>query len=452
MARTSTNWRIFRDTLLVGGITSVVKIAGTAKVMVSARFFGAGDALDAYLIAFLIPSFVSDVMSGSLGPSLIPLLIETRERSGFAAAERLYSTVLISGVALLSAVALVLAIVSTPVIHLLGSAFDPAKLQLTRSLFFIMIPILPLTALSCTSRAVLNAQERFAMAAVTPLLTPAAIIVFLYLFASKWGPYAIAYGTLTGCVLEAACLLPSVLAIGYLPFRRHPERTATTDRVARQYASVAFGNLIMGGSSVVDQAMASMLGGGSVSVLNFGTRLVTVVLAVGPAALSTSILPRFSRMTATGDSAGLRHTLKTYILLCAAITIPMTALLIYFSHPLTHLFFQRGAFTSADTNVVARIQVFALLQIPSAVLLGLLIRLVSSLKANELLVGVAAISLVLNVALNFLLMRPLGVAGIALSTSIVHLVALVLISYLVHREVRSFALSRPNHVFSHART
>ena len=55
----------------VGVATGVVKIAGAAKVILMARAFGMSDDLDAYLMAFVLPSFVADILSGSLAPALV---------------------------------------------------------------------------------------------------------------------------------------------------------------------------------------------------------------------------------------------------------------------------------------------------------------------------------------------------------------------------------------------
>ena len=50
----STSWRMLADTATVGSWTAAVKVAGAVKVILAARLFGAGDAMDAFLIAFLL--------------------------------------------------------------------------------------------------------------------------------------------------------------------------------------------------------------------------------------------------------------------------------------------------------------------------------------------------------------------------------------------------------------
>ena len=253
------NRRILKDAVAVGGLTMIVKLAGAAKVVVGARFFGASSALDAYLIAFLLPSFLADVLAGAIGPSLIPTLIEVRERDGPGAAEALYRDVLWRSLAALTLLAAAIVTLSGPLLHLLASGFAPESLRLTRSLLLWMIPILPLSAAGVTWRSILNAQDRFFVAALTPVLTPLASIVALVVYGRDAGIDALAFGTLAGATLEALVLAIAVRSTGWsiLPRLR---RTAHVSRVANQYAPLAASNLVMGGSTLVDQTMAAMLG------------------------------------------------------------------------------------------------------------------------------------------------------------------------------------------------
>src|ERR1700687_3417779 len=94
VARRFSSWRMLADTATVGGWTSITKVAGAAKVILAARLFGTGDAMDAYLIAFLLPSFFIDMLSSPLDSALIPTLIEVRENNGRGAAQSLYLSVL----------------------------------------------------------------------------------------------------------------------------------------------------------------------------------------------------------------------------------------------------------------------------------------------------------------------------------------------------------------------
>jgi putative peptidoglycan lipid II flippase len=101
--------------------------------------------------------------------------------------------------------------------------------------------------------------------------------------------------------------------------------------------------------------------------------------------------------------------------------------LIALSHPLIRLIFQRGAFTSVDTDLVSRVQMCYFIQIPFYMCGMLFVRFLSSIRRNDVLMYGSAISLALDVSLNLILMRKMGVAGIALSTSMVYVLAFVIL-------------------------
>src|ERR1051325_3832610 len=146
------------DTAKVSVLTILSKIAGALKTIVIARYFGAAGVLDTYLLAFLPVSFVMDVLSGSMINALLPAFVEASERGGREDALALYGSVQARTFAMLVAVAAILTAAAHPLLHLLATGFDDEKVRLTATLMFIMIPILPLSALNVSWRALLNAE------------------------------------------------------------------------------------------------------------------------------------------------------------------------------------------------------------------------------------------------------------------------------------------------------
>jgi putative peptidoglycan lipid II flippase len=366
--------------------------------------------------------------------ALLPAFIDASERRGRRDALALYGSVQIRVLLILIAFAAALAAFAGPLLRALATAFDDEKIRLTANLMFIMLPVLPLSALNVCWRALLNADERFAVAAISPAMAPLFTVAGLFFLTRSYGIYTLAIGTTAGALVESLMLLCYVHASGGPVMARQTDAAVDARRVFAQYLPAAASNLVMGSSALVDQSMAATLGPGSISTLNYGTRLVTVLLAIGPVALSTVFLPWFSRMTAKGDSTGVRDAILRYSLLSLAITIPATLVLAGTSKWLVELFFQRGAFTSADTDTVARVQACALVRLPLSVLLALLLPMVASLKRNSLLLSAAVLNLTANVLLNLLFMRMLGVAGLALSTAAVHLVTVL---YLANRLLKT---------------
>lgn len=415
------NRKIFRAALVVGILTLGARSGATVKELIVARWFGRSDALDAFLIAYLVPSFVLALVTGALESALIPTFIQTRQTQGTEAAQKLLSSVISSSLLVLSGATALLALLAPYYLPYLAAGFSPAKLHLTRELLYLLLPFMLFNWIASCTSAVLNAGERFVLPALAPLLTPLVTIIFLEFAAARWGAFSLAAGSLAGSVLEAALLGWSLRLQGLHFSVKWYGIDPVLRRVLGQYAPMVGGSLLMGGTNVVDQAMAAILAPGSVAALNYANKITAVILSLGAAALGTALLPYLSKMVAENDWMGCRHTLKWYSLLIVSTTVPLTAALIIFSRPLVRALFERGAFNAADTQLVSWVQVCYALQIPFYIWSRLFTRFLSAIQRNDVLMYGAAIGLALDIILNVLLMRIWGVAGIALSTSLVYL-------------------------------
>lgn len=416
----SPNRKIFRATLIVGLFTLVAKFGATVKELIVAQWFGRSDSVDAFLIAYLLPSVVMNVLAGALAPAIIPTFISTLQKEGAEAAQKLFSSMILVSLFILGPVAIVLGLLAPYYLPLLGANFSPAKLELTRNLLYVLLPFVLFAGIASSVAAVLNAFEKFALPAVAPFLTPLATILLIELGAQKWGAFSLAAGVVAGSVLEASLLLCALRPNGIRFALRWGGFDPGVRAVLGQYFPMVAGAFLAGGTLIVDQSMAAMLQPGSVAALNYANKTVGVVLALGAAALGTAVLPYFSKMIAANDWSGCRHTLKRYSLLVLVATVPFTACLIIFAKPLVRLLFQRGAFTAADTDLVSWIQVCYAIQIPFYIWVTLFVRFLSSVRRNDVLMYGAAISLLLDIVFNVVFMRILGIAGIALSSSLVY--------------------------------
>jgi putative peptidoglycan lipid II flippase len=416
------------DTLTVGGWTSVVKLAGAVKVILAARLFGAGDAMDAYLIAFLLPSFFMDMFAGPLDSALIPSLIEVREQRGRSAAEALYRTVLAAAAAGLLLAAAAAAVLSGLLLPLIASSFPAGKLGFTQQLLLLMLPVVPLCGLASTWRAALNSEHRFGYSAAIPAITPIVSILALVTAGEQYGVLALAAGTLTGGTLEAILAGAGAKRLGYPILPRWYGISPALRQAGEQYVPLVAMTFVMTGSALIDQSMAAHLSSGSVAALSYGTRLLGVLVVIGPTAMGTAVLPHISATAVLAEPSALSRALRSYGLFIFAVILPATAVLVYFSGPIIQVLFQKGAFDAAATHLVSNVQRASLLQLPVAVLLALEIRLSSALKANRVLYRVAALSLLLTLGLDLLFMRWWGVVGIALAGFVTRLVSSLYLS------------------------
>lgn len=416
----SVNRRLLTAAAVIGLSNLLVKGVAAGKELLLAYRLGTAPDLDAFLLAYMFPAFLVGVISGSLQSSFVPRFLEVERWKGLQASRQLaasFSTLLL---ACLVASALAFTPLFSFALPRLARGFAPETIELTQHFLWLLMPLLVVNGLAAFWAGVLNARERFLPAALTGALAPLVVMLTLWLAWPWLGSYSLIAGTMAGAVLE-------LVVIGVLVLRERMGLLSTKvgigpdhRAVGRQFLPAALGSVLMGGTLIVDQTMASWLEPGSVAALNYGTRITLVIVGVGTMALGTAALPYFSRMVAERQWIAVRSTFRTYTRLTFGATVPVMLLLIATTPFLIRVLFERGAFTAVDTIIVSEIQVLYALQIPFYTWSILAVRLISSLRANSVLMWGAVVSLGLDVVLNLVFSRYLGVAGIALATSCVY--------------------------------
>jgi len=421
---------------VIGALSLLGLVASMAKEVVVARQFGRSDAVDAFLIAFMLPAFAINVVAASLNSSMVPAVVKVSARDGGEQGVRLFSSTLTCTLVLLVAVSALFAVAFPYVLPFLATNFAPEKRAMTQTLFYLLLPTITISGVATIWSGMLNAGRRFAAAAATPLVVQAAAIACLLVFADSWGITALAAGTVAGMLGQCLLLAIALRREGLPILPGWYGMTEPMRSTIGQFALMAVGALLISSTALIDQAMAAMLAPGSVAALGYGGKVSSAMTAIGATALGTAILPHFSEMIAQNDRSGLLHSISTYNRAILVLSVIATAGLVLFSEPIVRMLFERGAFGADDTRLVAYVQALYLLQIPFYFMGTIHVRVISALGRNAVLMWGAVISMPLNAVMNLVLMEHLGVAGIALSTSVVYLVSWVYLAWSVKKCLR----------------
>lgn len=438
-SKKSINRQIFAAALTVGILTGLVKFAAVGKELIVAWRFGTGDEIDAFVMAMVVPGFVISVVAGSFKSALIPEYIKTREQQGSKAAQQLFSGVTIWALSLLIVTAIATAIVAPIYLPFLASGFTPEKLRLTTRLLWSLSPLILLFGVINIWGGVLNAGEKFALAAFAPAISPLSVATVLLSLPSL-GIYALPTGLVAGAVLEIV-----ILGIGLRKQQVSvlPEwlgRDPNLDRVASQYLPVVTGAFLMCSTNLVDKSMAAMLDSGSVAALGYANRVIALPLTLATLALGTAVVPYFSKTIAQKNWSKIEHTFNYYLRLIFVTTVPLTIFLVIASKLIVQILFERGSFNAEDTQLVAQIQICYALQIPFYISAIFVVRLINSLGVNHFLAWGSSINLLANIAANYAFVQWIGVKGIALSTSCVYLISFVFLYTLTKKHLQKISL------------
>jgi putative peptidoglycan lipid II flippase len=414
----SVNRRIFRAAASVAAAGILVKFVALFKEITVAGVYGRSDAMDAFVAAILIPNLLINLISESMNQALVPTLVRVREQEGHERAQQLLSGAMLWTCVLLGAASAVMALAARGFFPLIASHFPPAKLEFSIHLFYALLPVVLITGIASICTVVLNTFDRFALPALAPVATPAAIIVCALLLGGRVGVWAMVYASLAGALVQAVLVAGMMDRHGYRFRLRWYGVTEATREVAHQYGTVMLSGVVASGGLLVDQSMAAMLPSGSVSALAYANRFVSVVLTLVAGAVSTAVTPHFSRMIAHRDWAACRNTLRTWVRITALVSVPIAAVLIAGSHLLIRITFQHGVFGPRDTAVVTPVLAMYAIQIPFFVSSRVFYRFLVAMRRTDLILYCGTLNLMLDVVLNLILMRWFGVAGIALATSL----------------------------------
>jgi len=431
------NRRVIGALLTVGACTVLGKLVAFVKDAVVAYQFGTGDALDAFLIALVVPQFTVTLLGSSLNAALIPTYIQVKEQQGPEAAQQVLSSVMVLTVSFLIGGCLILALLAPWIMPILAGGYAPEKLDLARALYVVLLSTVVLGGIGTIWAAVLNAGNRFAWAAAVPVVTSMLTIGMVLSLGASWGGYALASAAIGGGFLEALLLGWQLRRTG-VSLRPHWYGfTPAVKQVLGQYWPMVAAAFLMGSIHLVSQAMAAMLDPGSVAALSYGNKVTTVLVGIGATAVSTAFLPYFSRMVVGEDWPEIRHTLLLYSGLLVLVSIPVSGLLMYFSEQVASLLFQRGAFTESDAKLVGQVQAVSVVQLAPYLVGILYVRFITAIRCTHVMVWGNVLNFVVGIGLNYVLMKHLGVVGIALATSVMYLVScgfLILVSQFLLRK------------------
>lgn len=410
--------------LLVALLTMVGKIVAFAKDALVANKLGTASELDAFMLVFGFFTFVGSVLGGGIPESFVPAYAELRERRGLRRAYRLGIQSVAAHFAALLICGGLLALAAPSVVAWATKGFDPAKQALAVSLLRGLLPFLLCFGVAQHLGAWLRAGKTFLLAASAPMLVPLGIVIALLVAGNQVNAWTLVSGTVWGAAAHLAVLLVAI-------FRRLPRRLSwwrcslrhrepALRVVLRNAAPFLIGGVAFGSAAVVDQTMAAWLTAGSVAVLGYSDKVCAIVLAVTAGPASDVLFPHFAELVAQRDWNGLRRRLFTSAGIIVSASLPMTLALCLLAPWMVRILFERGAFGPQDTQRVAEVLRYAAFQIPFYILGTVAARVAISLQASRYMLTVAFSALFLNASLNYALMRHLGAAGIALSTTIVH--------------------------------
>ena len=421
----------------IGGLTMVSRVFGFAREMLMARIMGASGAADAFLVAFRLPNTFRRLFGeGAFSAGFVPLFSAFYHgEGGIADAKRFSEEVLAVFLPGLFAFTIVFEIAMPLFVAAIASGYEGAKFALTVELTRITFPYLLLISLVSLFSGVLNSLTRFAAAAFAPALLNVTMIAAL-LIVPEGGiatAYALAWGVTAGGLVQLALVWNSARRAGISLRLRRPRITPDVRRFFVVVIPATVGAGVYQISQLIDTFFATRLPEGSMSYLNYSDRLNQLPLSVIGTALGTAILPQISRFIAKGEPDAAARVQSQAVELAMLLCLPAFLALVVVAEPLVAALFQGGRFTAYDAMVTGRTLAIIVAGLPAYVLVKVITPGFYARQDTATPVKTAAIVLVANVILNFVLIPPFGIYGLAAAIAICSWLNAIMLYVILHR-------------------
>ncbi|KIC16250.1 murein biosynthesis integral membrane protein MurJ [Leisingera sp. ANG-Vp] len=404
-----------------------------AIALAIANLFGAGASSDAFFLARRVVSNIAAGLERTLQFLQVPPMVRMAETEGLqvlARHLRKRSWQILLAAAVLCAAAFVFAPALT---RLLAPGFSAEQHANATVYLRILLAVLPLSAATALSGAVLNALRLFRLPVIARLLPracAAAALALVPVFAFGLGAVAlaIAAGTVAMACFFAVCIRRA-LAQEWTP---QPDSSGQQLPYSRSRIwAMLLAQFHLFGAGWIDMAMASLTGAGSVATLEFAQRMTNMAPGVVTSSVIIVYYTEFASHLARGRQEAFRKSVQDAVRATLLFVMPAAVVLFMLNRPAVSVLLGHGAFEPWAVEQTASI--IALLA-PLLVVNALLGTLASALFADpraphlKIIFTGIAVSLAVRVGLNWLLLPVLGVLAVPLA-SLAAMSALLIVLY-----------------------
>jgi putative peptidoglycan lipid II flippase len=435
----SHNRSVTRSAGVIGLGTLLSRILGFIRDVVIARMFGVYLYAQAFVIAFRIPNLFRDfVGEGASNAAIVPVLSEysvKHSREDFWELANIVLNLLMIVLSLIT----ILGIIFSPVIVRMiapGFAASPEKLEATIHLNRIIFPYILLIGLAVYATAILNSLKNFNIPALAPCLLNISIIACALLFGE--GTAGLATGILLGGLLQLLVQIPVLYKKGFrfrfmLDFK-HPGVVQIGRLMLPRLASSGIYQL----NNFVDSIFGSLIaivGDGGVAVLYFAYRLIQFPIGIFSNAMAQAILPTLSTQALEESRDNLKATLSWGLRAVFFVMLPTTAVFMALAYPLVSALFGGGKFDSNSSMLTGNALFFYSIGLTAYGGTKILQSCFFAIRDTVTPAKVAFLALLMNIALNAILMFPMKIGGLALSTSVSGITTFILLFFILKRRL-----------------
>lgn len=345
---------LLKSTGIVSALTLLSRILGLVRDVTLATAFGAGPALDIFFIAQMIPNLGRRMFAeGAFNQAFLPVFTETRSHHPHSEVRDMVAVVMGTLGGVLSVITVIGCLAAPWMVWAFAPGFhgEPARQALGADLLRWTFPYLMFISLTSMAGAILNSYGNFAVPAATPVILNLCIIGSAFVDAGS--VRVLGYAVFAAGILQFGFQLPSLARLRLLPRPRWGWRDPRVRQIVKLMLPVMLGSSIAQLSLLLNTSVATLISAGTVSWLNYGSRLMELPIGIFTIAVGTAILPSLSAQHVQKSPEAFSDTLDWGLRTMLLLGLPSAVGLVLLGGPLVATLFGHGRFNADDVRMTA---------------------------------------------------------------------------------------------------
>jgi putative peptidoglycan lipid II flippase len=404
-------------------INGVSRILGSGLsfllLLLISKKFGAGIEVDSYMVALGFPILFLMVGENLVTVSFLPIFIDYIEKENLDNALEFSNSFFTVTTVCLGLICSIIYLFAPQIAWLQAPGFSASTNFLTARLIRLMSPLIFLGGINGILSSLFYSQRNFSVPAVCSLSSVVCSFVSLLVLGKTMGIASIPLGMSVGVGIQTMVEYFILQKYSVQPrFSRnfsHTNMKRVIKLAGPRFMAMAANRF----NIMTDRFFAAELVSGSVSALSYAERLIQFPFTIFLAAVGRTITPTLANHVSRGELEEVKRILSNWMRMISFICIPLMMFLFIIHQPVIKLAFQRGAFNAYNTKLTATAYFYyniGFLSFCYNILFQITFFCLHD-TFTPMKIGLWAVAL--NAGLDFVFVKSMGLAGIALVTSLV---------------------------------
>lgn len=429
---------LISNILFVASLTFIAYIGFFFRDVLMVKSFGLSTSLDGFFLATVIPMFFVSVLCIPLGETFIPFYLDMKEKLSTQEIKARVSQISFFVTLILFMLCILIYSIAAFVFRIISQANSNIS-ELTY-LSSIALLLLLLSGAVILGKAILNANGKSDLMAISDVITPIFAVIAVVIFGNKFGVVAVMWGMILGSIVNLVVLemLCKRYSITLFPKPYFGDMKKMTDFFI-QSVPLSISAFFISGTIPIASFFALQLSEGSVAAFSLGNKMVFIITSLVATTLSAVMLPYFSKLTAKSHIFSARSELSFFLLMATIISIPISIGLYYWAEEIISFLFSSQKFDTQDTYDVMRVMQLSVVQIPFFASNLLFVKYAIAIKRMTVIALITGLGLIVNLITLLIMVKYMGIGGIAFSISVSTMVtSLLFIFFMIKSNHISF--------------